>query len=192
MFWLAITEKTFWSEAQAKTVPSVIQSAVAEVTNLSQRLVRWYFTDGSWKKKENYSKYGWYSTLVGVDGFMGEKCMTKFHLGYENHKELTTFLRNLCNRLFSDGEDGFGTRKMTCIAIYLEDIRILERSFSHSGLLYLPRIHNKWIDNLVRNVWKQLSYVVHIESELLVHKILIEFVKLMSKKNSYNTNSLDM
>lgn len=104
------------------------------------------------EKKENYSRYGWYSTLVGVDGFMWEKCMTKFHLGYENHKELTTFLRNLCNRLFSDGEDGFGTRKMTCIAIYLEDIRILERSFSHSGILYLPRIHNKWTDNLVSNV----------------------------------------
>ena len=58
---LAKTESTPWAEAQVMNTQRAVQSA--EVTTLPSILGCWYFTDGSWKENDIFSRKGWYSTL---------------------------------------------------------------------------------------------------------------------------------
>lgn len=79
--------------------------------------------DGSWKENNIHCGQWWYSTLEGFDGLMGARntmasllITTSFgswspHLGNEKFKAVS---RHVCNGLFSNGEDGFGTRKIAC------------------------------------------------------------------------------
>ena len=51
---------------------------------------------------------------------------------------------------------------------YLEDIKILKRSFNSSELIYIPLAQNSRTDSLARSVKKQLLFVVHMNMELPV------------------------
>lgn len=44
-----------------------------ERTTLPSISARWCFTDDSSKERENYFRKGWYSTLEGIEGLMGER-----------------------------------------------------------------------------------------------------------------------
>ena len=98
-------------------------SQQVEVRHLPIITWRWCFIDGSWKDKETYSEQGWYSTLEGFDGLIGEKHSGKSltstfvdgsaDMGNGVYEELTPVSGHVCYRLFSIGEDGFRTRRMT-------------------------------------------------------------------------------
>ena len=49
---------------------------------------------------------------------------------------------------------------------YLEDIKLLKRSFPNSYIVYVPRTDNLWADSLARNSRKQPSFVVHMDAGL--------------------------
>ena len=51
-------------------------------------------------------------------------------------------------------------------ASYLEDIKVLKRSFNSSEIIHIPQTQNSKADSLARNARKQLSFVVHIDVEL--------------------------
>ena len=51
---------------------------------------------------------------------------------------------------------------------YLEDIKILKRSFNSSELIYIPRTHNSRTKSLARSAWKQPTFVVYMDAKLLV------------------------
>ena len=55
-----------------------------------------------------------------------------------------------------------------CIAFasYLEDIKVLKRSFNNSEIIHILRTQNLKADSLARSVRKQPSFVVHMDAEL--------------------------
>ncbi|KAL0668437.1 hypothetical protein Bca4012_031141 [Brassica carinata] len=84
------------------------------------------------------------------------------------YEEFTAVPDHSCNGLFLTGEDGFRTRRMTSISIYLEDIKNLKESFHSSTIIHVPRTQNIMADQLARSARNQLSYVVHMHAEPLV------------------------
>ena len=59
-------------------------------------------------------------------------------------------------------------KEWPAFASYLEVIKILKRSFNSSKLIHIPQTHNYGAENLARSARKQLSFVVHIDTELPV------------------------
>uniref|UniRef100_A0A0D2ZUU5 RNase H type-1 domain-containing protein n=1 Tax=Brassica oleracea var. oleracea TaxID=109376 RepID=A0A0D2ZUU5_BRAOL len=53
-------------------------------------------------------------------------------------------------------------------ASYLEDVRMLKKSFNSLELIHIPRTQNSRTDSLARNARKQSSFVVHMDTELPV------------------------
>ena len=51
-------------------------------------------------------------------------------------------------------------------ASYLEDIKVLKRSFNSSEIIHIPQTQNSKTDSLARNAEKQPSFVVHMDVEL--------------------------
>ncbi|CAG7892739.1 unnamed protein product, partial [Brassica rapa] len=49
---------------------------------------------------------------------------------------------------------------------YLEDIKLLKRSFLNLDIVHVPRTENIRADNLAHSARKQPSFVVHIDTEL--------------------------
>ena len=49
---------------------------------------------------------------------------------------------------------------------YLEDIKLLRRSFLNSDIVHVPRTENQRTDSLARSARKQPSFVVHMDAEL--------------------------
>ncbi|CAG7861115.1 unnamed protein product [Brassica rapa] len=49
---------------------------------------------------------------------------------------------------------------------YLEDIKLLRRSFLNSDIIHVPRTENQRADSLARSARKQPSFVVHMDAEL--------------------------
>nr|VDD65011.1 unnamed protein product [Brassica oleracea] len=49
---------------------------------------------------------------------------------------------------------------------YLEDIKLLRRSFLNSEIIHLPRTANLKADSLACSAGKQPSFVVHMDAEL--------------------------
>lgn len=50
-------------------------------------------------------------------------------------------------------------------ASYLDDIKILKRSFSNSEIIHIPRTQNLKADSLARSAKKQSSFVVHMNTK---------------------------
>lgn len=92
--------------------------------------------------------------------------MGNSYLGNEIHEESTVIFGNICNRLFSAGDDGFETREMR--SFYKLSIRysFVDEEFHELSYIHIPRTQNKKVDSLVRSARKQPSYVVHIDAEL--------------------------
>ncbi|KAL0749324.1 hypothetical protein Bca101_031327 [Brassica carinata] len=59
-------------------------------------------------------------------------------------------------------------KECLAFASYLEDIKILKRSFNSSELIHIPWTHNSRADSLARNARKQLSFVIHMDANLPV------------------------
>ena len=51
---------------------------------------------------------------------------------------------------------------------YLEDIKLLKRSFLNSETVYVPWTKNQKGDSLARSARKQPSFVIHMDAELPV------------------------
>ena len=51
---------------------------------------------------------------------------------------------------------------------YHEDIKTLKESFFKSEIIHVPRTENLRANSLARSVKKQLSFIVHMDSELSV------------------------
>ena len=49
---------------------------------------------------------------------------------------------------------------------YLEDIKLLRRSFVNSDIVHVPRTENTRADSLARSARQQPSFVVYMDSEL--------------------------
>ena len=49
---------------------------------------------------------------------------------------------------------------------YLEDIKLLRRSFTNSEVIHVSRTDNKMADRLARSARIQLSFVIHMDTEL--------------------------
>ena len=49
---------------------------------------------------------------------------------------------------------------------YLEDIKLLRRSFTNSEIVHVPRTENIMADRLARSARIQPSFVVHMDAEL--------------------------
>lgn len=64
------------------------------------------------------------------------------HLDYRLYEEFRSVSGHICNRLFSIGEDDFGTRRMDSFLSYLEGIKIQKGSFHNSSIIHVPRAHN--------------------------------------------------
>ncbi|KAL0789659.1 hypothetical protein Bca101_005905 [Brassica carinata] len=58
--------------------------------------------------------------------------------------------------------------KWPAFANYLEDIKILKRSFNSLELIHIPQMHNSRADSLARSARKQPSFVVYMDAELLI------------------------
>ena len=86
------------------------------------------------------------------------------------HEELTSVAGYVCNWLFSNGEDGFGTRRMTRFCKLFGRHQDPERKFPQirDHKIYVPKMHNSKADSLERNVRKQPSFVVHMDADLSV------------------------
>ncbi|KAL0649894.1 hypothetical protein Bca4012_092585 [Brassica carinata] len=48
---------------------------------------------------------------------------------------------------------------------YLEDIKLLRRSFHNSDIVHVPRTANQKADSLARGARHQPSFVVHMDAE---------------------------
>lgn len=70
---LAETESLIWWEAQASITQRVTLTRKLKVTVLPQIPERQCFTNESWKENDIYSCQGWYNTLKGFDGLMGQE-----------------------------------------------------------------------------------------------------------------------
>ena len=53
----------------------------------------------------------------------------------------------------------------SAFANYLEDIKTLKESFTRSEIIYVPLTKNSKADSLARSARKQLSFVVHMDSD---------------------------
>jgi len=97
----------------------------------------------------------WYSTLECFDGLMEARnirnSISALHTKYEAfiymanvmYAKSTIISRNICDRLFATDEDGFGTRRMTTFASYLEEIQQMKESFITFMITHVPRLKTK-------------------------------------------------
>ena len=56
--------------------------------------------------------------------------------------------------------------ELSAFASYLEDIKVLKRSFNHSELIHLPWTQNTRAESLAWSVRQQSLFVVHMDVEL--------------------------
>ena len=70
---------------------------------------------------------------------------------------------------------------------YLEDIKLLKRSFLNLDIVHVPWTENLRMDSLARSVRNQLSFVVHMDAELSIWFTELTWVCkcLLSKKKKY-------
>ena len=88
------------------------------------------------------------------------------NLGNGMYEEFKTSSGDVCNgcsqlvKMVSEPEEwpAFGS--------YLEDIKLLRRSFFNSDIVHVPRTENLRADSLARSARKQPSFVVHMDAEL--------------------------
>ena len=152
---------------------SLVEAIIATIPG------RWCFTDESWKNQDAFLEQGWYRTLEGFVGLMGARNTRASQLPL--HSEMEAFIwamkcmRNLrqfnvtfktdCSQLVKMVSE---PEEWPAFASYLEDIKILKRSFHSSELIHIPMTHNSRADSQGRSARKQPSFVVHMDAELPV------------------------
>ncbi|WZZ40520.1 hypothetical protein YC2023_036779 [Brassica napus] len=172
---LAELESTLWAEAQVNTDQRRERQVQARPT--LETTGRWCFIDGSWKENELFSGQGWYSTLPGFDGLLGARnvraCLSPLHSEVEALIWAMECMKNLRQFQVTFATDCSQLVKMVsepeewpAFETYLEDIKLLRRSFFNSDIIHVPRTGNQRADSLARSARKQLSFVVHMDVEL--------------------------
>ena len=171
---LAETESTLWAEAQIlneqRATPPIVATIMPSIPG------RWCFTDGSWKEGDSFSGQGWYSTFEGFDGLLGARnvraCLSPLHAEMEALLWAMVCMRNLRQFQVTFATDCSQLVKMVstpeewpAFANYLDDIKILQESFTRSEIIYVPRTQNTKADRLARSVRKQPSFVVHMDAD---------------------------
>ena len=176
---LAETESALWAEAQIKNEQGSDQTRLVVNATLPTISGRWCFTDGSWKENDRFSGQGWCSTLEGFDSLMGARNtragQSPLHSEIEALIWAMECMRNLRQYNVTFATDCSQLVKMVsepeewpAFASYLEDIKILQRSFHCSELIHIRRTLNTRMDSLARSARKQPSFVVHMDAELPV------------------------
>ena len=172
---LAELESALWAEAQVVT-DQQRERQVQPITPLATP-GRWCSIDGSWKDKELMSGHGWYSTLPGFDGLLGARnvraCFSPLHSEEEALIWAMVCMKNLRQFQVTFATDCSQLVKMVsepeeCPAFesYLQDIKLLRRSFLNSDIVHVSRTENLRADSLARSARKQMSFVVHMKAEL--------------------------
>ena len=160
----------------------------------------WCFIDGSWKDYELFSGQGWYSTLPRFDGLLGtinvRACLSPLHSEVDALIWAMESMKNLRQFQVTFATDYFQLVKMVsepeewpAFGSYLEDIKLLTRSFSNSYIVHVPRTKNLRADSLAQNARKQPSFVVHMDAKLpiwFIGSILIWKCLLSKKKMTTN------
>ena len=160
---------------------------------------RWCFIDGSWKDKEIFFGQGWYSTLPGFDGLLGARnvraCLSPLHSEVEALIWAMECMKNLRQFQVTFATDCLQLVKMVsepeewpAFESYLEDIRLLKRSFHNSDIVQVPWTENLRANSLARSARKQTSFVVHMDAELPIWFTESIWVCncLLSKKKFFN------
>ena len=172
---LAELESTLWAEAQVINTSRLVH----EIHNKfnSRTTERWCYTDGSWKDKDVFLGQGWFSTLPGFQGLLGARnvmaCLSPLHAevdaliwAIESMKNLRQFwvmFATDCSQLVKMVSE---PEEWSAFESYLEDIKLLRRSFTNSDIVHVPRTENIKADLLARSARKQPSFVVHMDAEL--------------------------
>ena len=172
---IAELESTLWAEAQV--AKNQMREHQVQNRSTEPNLGRWCFIDGSWKDKELFSGQGWYSTLPGFDGLLGARnvraCLSPLHSEVEALIWAMECMKNLRQFQVTFATDCSQLVKMVsepeewpAFGSYLEDIKLLRRSFFNSDIVHVPRTENLRADSLARSARKQPSFVVHMDAEL--------------------------
>ena len=172
---LAELESTLWTESQVINTLRLVHEA-QNIPNL-RTTGRWCYTDGSWKDKNLFSGQGWFSTLPGFEGLLRARnvraCLSRFHAEMEALIWAMESMRNLrqfrvtfatdCSQLVKKVSE---PEEWSAFESYLEDIKLLRRSFINSDIVHVPRTENIKADRLPRSVQIQPSFVLHMDAEL--------------------------
>ena len=172
---LAELKSTLWAEAQVSRNQSLVQEVQTRPTQVTAG--RWCFTDGSWKDNDHFTGQGWYSTLPGFDGLLGARnvraCLSPLHLEIEALIWAMECMKNLRQFQVTFATDCSQLVKMVsepeewpAFEGYLEDIKLLRRSFLNSEIIHVPRTANLKADSLAHSARKQPSFVVNMDAEL--------------------------
>ena len=176
---LVETESLLCIEAQTSLTREIDQTHSPIEVIVPVILGWWCFTDGSWKNQDAFLGQGWYSTLEGFDGLMGARntraSQSPLHSEIEALIWEIKCMRNLrqfnvtfamnCSmlvKIVSEPEIWPG------FASYLEDIKVLTRSFNRPEFIHIPWTQNSRTDSLARSARKQSSFIVHMDAELTV------------------------
>ncbi|KAL0657033.1 hypothetical protein Bca4012_077617 [Brassica carinata] len=138
---------------------------------------RWCFIDVSSKDNDLFSGQGRYSTLQGFDALLGARnvraCLSPLHSEVKTLIWAMKCMNNLRQFQVTSATDCSQLVKMVsepeerpAFGIYLEDIKILKRSFLNSDIVHVLRTENLRADSLARSVRKQPFFVVHMDAEL--------------------------
>ena len=171
---LAELESTLWTEAHVINSPRLVHEA-RNIPN-SRTTWRWCYTDCSWKDKDLFSGQGWFSTLPGFEGLLGTRnvraCLSPLHAEMETLIRAMESMKNLRQFRVTFAMDCSQLVKMVsepeewpAFESYLEDIKLLRRSFINSYIVHVSRTEKK-ADRLARSARTQPSFVVHMDAEL--------------------------
>lgn len=82
------------------------------------------------------------------------------------YEEFTPISSHICNRLFTIGENSFGTRRIVRFYKLLRRYPDSERMFSLFRAPLNTKNDEVKVDNLVRSVKKRPIFIVHMDLEL--------------------------
>ena len=148
---IAELESALWAEAHV----SNSQRMVHQVQDRSIPAIpgRWCFTDGSWKDTDIFSGQGWYITLPGFDGLLGARnvmaSLSPLHSEagtliwamecMKNSRQFQVTFDTDCSQLVKMVSE---SEELPAFDSYLEDIKLLKRSFFTSEIVHVPRTEN--------------------------------------------------
>ena len=172
---LAELESTFWAEAHVIKNQRLVHEV--HTRPILANSGRWCFTYGYWKDKDLFSGQGWFSTLPGFDGLLGARnvraCLSPLHSELEaliwtiecmkNLRQFQVMFTTDCSQLVKILSE---PKEWLTFESYLEDIKLLRRSFLNSEIIHIPRTANLKADSLAHNTRKQPSFVVHMDQKL--------------------------
>ena len=171
---LAELESRLWNEAQNLNNPRVVPEVQGRLPLVTTG--RWCFTDGSWKDKDGFSGQGWLSTLPGFERLLGARnvraSLSPLHAEIEALIWAMECMKNLRQYQVTFATDCSQLVKMVsepeewpAFESYLEDIKLLRRSFTNSEVIHVSRTDNKMADRLARSARIQPSFVIHMDTE---------------------------